>query len=590
MKWFERFKNSFIIWRRFAPQLMEHRGAMLVVLMTSLFVAALEIVRPWTIAWLFDEALAVQGEAQYSPTFVVWTAVGALLAIVGLRIAIDYFRNLKTVAVGHAVTRSLRYRIFAHLIRLGPDFHHRHKSGDLLVRLMGDVPMLKSMLVESTVELGSRIALIVGMIAVMFWKDPFLTALLCLTLPLFVLGVKLISARMTIAVRKQRRKEGQLADYLHEAIAGADAIQSLGRSEHVVHEFARSNRRSVRAGMKVAKLSARMGASVESMIILATAGTLLLGGFRVLDGQLSSGVLLVFLSYVRGLLKPVRAASKHSERIAKGTACGERILAVLDSKIAVLDGEDAWEAPRSVDVLSYEDVSYQYSPGAAALDSINLEFKRGELTGVFGASGAGKSTLAALAVRLFDPSSGTVRLNGTDVRDFKVASLRDRVGFCLQENVLFGETIAENLALGKPESSEAEMWEALEAAGADDFVRSLDDGLETVLGSQGKGLSGGQRRRLVLARTLLRSSPILIVDEPFSGLDRVVAERVHRTLRELAKTKVVVVIAHEQEHLPRLDRVVFLEGGRLQATGTHKSLLEKNASYKKIIENPVGAV
>ena len=589
MKWLARLKGSLIIWRRFAPQLVEHRGAILRVILLSLLVAPLEIARPWTIAWLFDQALMPVGEAKYEPTFVLWTSVGALLVIVGLRIALEYVRNLSTVSVGHSVTRSLRHRIFSHLIRLSPSFHQKHKSGDLLMRLMGDVPMLKSMLVESTVELISRFALVGGTLAVMFWKDAFLTAVLCLTLPLFVIAVKWISSHITIAVRKQRRKEGELADYLHEAIAGADAIQSLGRSEHVIHEFARSNRRSVRAGMKVAKLSAKMGASVESMIILATALTLLLGGFRAIDGTMSAGVLFVFYSYVRGLLKPVRSASKHAERISKGTACGERILAVLDSTIEVADAPNAMLAPTEIKTLSYESVSHEYDEGVAALQDVNLEFKSGELTGVFGVSGAGKSTLAALAVRLFDPSSGIVMVNGVDIREFEVASLRDRIGLCMQENLLFGESIAENLALGKPDSSTEEHWAALERAGADEFVRSLNDGLDTVLGSQGKGLSGGQRRRLVLARTLLRESQILIVDEPFSGLDRIVAERVHRTLRDYARTRVVVVIAHEHEHLPRFDRVVFLEAGYISASGSHEELLRDSSSYKKIIEDPIGA-
>lgn len=588
MKWLARLKESLHIWRRFWPQLAEHLGAMLRVLVLSLLVSALAIVRPWTMAWFFDQALLPVGEPQYEPSFVLWTSVGAFVLIVGSRVALDYLRNLSVVAVGHSVTRGLRHRIFGHLIRLSPSFHQQHKSGDLLMRLMGDVPMLKSMLVESTVELISRIALIGGTLAVMFWQDAYLTGILCLSLPLFVLAVKWISSHITIAVRKQRRKEGELADYLHEAIAGADAIQSLGRSEHVIHEFARSNRRSVRAGMKVAKLSAKLGASVEAMIALATAMTFLLGGFRVLDGSMSAGVLLVFLSYVRGLLKPVRAASKHAERISKGTACGERVLAVLDSEIEVADAPNAVKAPTAIKTLSYEKVSHQYAEGAAALNKIDLVFRQGELTGVFGVSGAGKSTLAALAVRLFDPSSGSVRINGTDIRDFKVASLRDRIGLCMQENLLFGESIAENLALGKPESSSAEQWTALERAGADDFVRALPGGLDTVLGSQGKGLSGGQRRRLVLARTLLRGAAILVVDEPFSGLDRVVAERVHRTLRDYARTRVVVVIAHEQEHLPRFDRIVFLEEGHVSAAGSHEELLQTSDSYKRIIEDPIG--
>lgn len=579
---------SLQVWRRFAPLLLGHRCSMAAVLVASLAVAALEVIRPWTIAWLFDEALLPATTPRYEPEFVLWTSVAALLGIVGLRIAIDYLKTTTVVAVGHSVTRKLRHELFGHLIQLGPGFHHAHKSGDLLVRLMGDVPMLKSMMVDSTVELFSRVLLIATVLGVMFWKDTELTITLCIAVPAFVLVVRWIASRITIAVRKQRRKEGQLADYLHEAIAGSDAIQSLGRSDHVVHEFARSNRRSVRAGMKVAKLSARLGASVESMIVLATAVTLYLGGARVLEGRLSPGELLVFLSYVRSLLKPIRAASKHSERISKGTACGERIAAVLDASVEVTEKRDAQVAPKQIRSLSFEGVSHSYA-GSRALNDINVEFQSGGLTGLYGASGAGKSTLAALTVRLFDPSEGVVRINGIDLRSLRVASLRERIGLCLQENILFGETIAENLALGEPESSREDMWRALEEAGAASFVRSLEDGIDTVLGSQGKGLSGGERRRLVLARTFLRKAPVLIVDEPFSGLDREAATKVRDTLSQYAQDRLVIVIAHEREHLSALDRVVFLESGNLTGEGTHDELLSKNERYRSMIGQSVGA-
>lgn len=564
MKW----GASLRVLRRFAPSLRDHRGALLGVVALAIAVVGLELMRPWAIAWVFDEALApalADGESgpRYEPGFVIWTGALGLFVIVALRVGAEYAGQVSTVAVGHAVTRSLRHRIFEHLVRLAPGFHQRNKSGDLLVRLMGDVPMLRTMLVDSTVELASRVLLIVGTLAVMFWRDALLTAALCVLVPIFGLVVHLISGRITIAVRKQRRKEGELADYLHEALEGTEALQALGRSEDVVRQFARSNRRSVRAGMKAARLAARLSASVELMISAALATCLVLGAFRVVSADLSAGELLVFLSYVRGLFKPVRSATKHAERIAKGTACGERISAVLDERVDVTDEPGARTAPSRVESLEFEGIAHEYTAGVSALEDVHARFVPGEVCGLFGPSGAGKSTLAALAVRLFDPSRGRVLLNGIDVRTLKVQSLRDRVGFCMQESVLFGETVRQNLELGKPEASEDEMWSALEGAGAAGVVRAQPDGLDTVLGARGSGLSGGERRRLVLARTILRDAPVVIVDEPFTGLDMETADHVRRTLTELARERIVIVISHEREELPFFDRVVELRDGRV---------------------------
>ena len=249
----------------------------------------------------------------------------------------------------------------------------------------------------------------------------------------------------------------------------------------------------------------------------------------------------------------------------RARATMERILAVLDSRIEVQDRPDAREAPTAVDSIRYDGVSHEYTAGVPALDSVDLEFHRGELTGVFGASGAGKSTLASLAVRLFDPSSGTVSLNGTDLRDLTVASLRDRVGMCLQENILFGETVAENLALGAPDSTAEEQWEALRSAGADGFVNELEEGLETVLGSQGKGLSGGQRRRLVLGEVVqagFHDHLVAVSDTESDALRLLVDLSLHRIsligLRVVERTTNHAVLINSQLNRPRRLDILFV--------------------------------
>ena len=580
MKWAERISASWPVYKRFWPELRPHRLSLLLVLACAALVAACQVLQPWPTSWIFDHALAPKRPQPHGWSFYVWTGAAAYLGIVLLNAALEFSADLLTARVGHFVSRSLRLRVFQHMALLSPRFHARNKSGDLLVRLIGDVSIVRSMLVDALIELIMRGLWIGGTVAVMVWVDPLLSLALFALLPLIAWIVRRMSGSIRSAARKQRSKEGELADFLHEAIAATDVIQSLGAEGDIVHRFARGNRSSERAGLAAARLSARLSASVQSLLGTGVALTLALGSWRVATGHLSPGELLVFLSYVRGLLKPVRSASRNSEKIAKGAACGERLLEVLDEPIAIQSPPGAPPAPATPRELAFEEVWFRYDDERDALRGFSATLKRGELTGVFGRSGAGKSTMAALAVRLYDPDRGVVKLDGRDVRAFELGSLRERFGVCLQRSVLFGDSIRENLHLGRPAATDDELWSALEGAGAAAFVRTLPKGLDTLLGSAGVGLSGGQARRIALARTLLRRAPILIVDEPFTGLDRAAAARVQATLRELARDALVVVIAHEREFLDAYDRVIFVQNGAVRGAGLHADLQRESEDYR----------
>ncbi len=575
--------RGFAIARRFAPELVEHRSRFARIAVLALSLAALQLLRPWPIQWVFDGALVPTGESRWSARAVIWIGASTTLAIAVVYALVQYIRNIDLADLEHRVTRGLRYRIFAHLTRLSPLYHSRQKSGDLLVRLMGDVPMVTTMIVESPIELFARAVIVIGTIIVMAILDPLLTITVLGVVPPLVLVVRWVSGHIRVAVRKQRKKEGALADYLHEAIAATETVQSLGGSQQVVRKFARGNRRSARAGLKARRLVERLSGSVESLLGCVTAGVLALGSLRVVDGRLTPGELLVFLSYTRALVKPMRAASKHATRIAKGTACGERILAILDENGFVRSKPDAQPTPTDPTRLTFDDVSFAYPDGTTALDSFAVEFRRGELSALVGRSGAGKSTAALLALRLFDPDSGNIRLDGLSLDEFDLESLRDRVGLALQQTTFFGASIRENLLLGRPDASDEEITEALRASGSEAFVAQQPGGIDAVLGAAGRGLSGGESSRLALARTLLRQTPILILDEPFAGLDRKAVLHVAETLHGLAHDRIVIVIAHDFERLDVYDHVVFMEHGRAKDSGSHAELLARLPKYAETV-------
>lgn len=583
MKLIGRMSSVWPVYRRFWPFLARQRAGFALVLAAAVGVALCEVLQPWPTQWLFDRVLAPDGPRPEDWMRGVLVAAGVHLSIVLLNAALQYAADMATARIGHLVARGLRLRVFEHLSRLSPRFHARNKSGDLLVRLIGDVSMVRAMVVDAPIELVTRGLWVIGTVGVMVWLDPLLSLCVFALLPLIAWVVHRLANSIRGAVRKQRSKEGAMADFLHEAIAATDVIQSMGRSGEVVQRFAKDNRSSERAGMRAARLAARLGASVHSLLGVGVALTLGLGGWRVARGELTPGELLVFLAYVRGLLKPVRSASRNSEKIAKGAACGERLLEVLDEPIDIQSRPDAVPAPARPSRLAFEDVWFRYEDDRGVLRGLSAEIKSGELTGVFGRSGAGKSTLAALAVRLYDPDRGSVKLDGRDLRELELGSLRERFGVCLQRSVLFGDTLRENLLLGRPDADEAALWRALEQAGAAQFVRSLPAGLDTLLGSAGVGLSGGQARRVALARSLLRDSAVLIVDEPFTGLDEGAARLVQATLRARAKDALVVVIAHERDFLDAYDQVLLVEDGRVTASGRHVELLERSADYREAL-------
>ena len=600
-----RLSQGAAVARRFLPELRPHRlqlGAMAAI---TLATVGLELLRPWPFKWIVDYALMpdkhkgrhtavanVMGSwaAALTPaSIVLWGSVAAL-AIVVVDCSLDYVGAVLVTRVGQSVSRNLRYRVFDHLSKLSPAFNARNKSGDLLVRLMGDVPLVRTMLVDSSVAVITRTLLVVGTLAMMFAVDWKLTLSVLALIPVFLVILWWIGQQLTVAARRQRKAEGRLADYLHEAIAASAMIQALGRESHTVERFAKSNRKAARTELKASLLSARLAVSVETLFGATAAAALLYGSWRVLSGDLTAGDLIVFVAYVRSLLKPVRATSKHSERISKGVACGERLLGILDEPVEIASGPEARIAPLAPARLAFEDVQFRYVEAVEALRGFSAAFQRGELVGLFGRSGSGKSTVAALAVRLYDPESGRVTLDGVDLREYDLPSLRERFGLAMQEPILFGDTIRENLLLGRPEATQEDLWEALRAAAADGFVRKLAAGIDTELGSGGVGLSGGERRRLCLARTLLRRAPILIVDEPFGGLDNLAVERVRETLAARAREAIVIVIAHDLDHLDAFDRILFLDDGRLDDAGRHSELVARNALYRRTTRSLEGAL
>src|SRR5262249_35772336 len=411
--------------------------------------------------------------------------------------------------------------------------------------------------------------LLVLMLAVMVAVDPVLTVLSLVVMPAILALTTYYGRRIRVNSKHQRRQEGQVAAAMHEALAAIDVVQLHGASEREQERFGALNRRSLKRGTKAVRLEAQMNRGVELAVAGGTVIVLWVGTLRAVHGAITPGELVVFISYLRASYRPLRRASKSVQRSAKALAAAERIVEVLDIEPELTDAPDAVDAPPLAGRVSFENVSFGYVTGHPVLRHVAVEVDAGRTLAIVGETGSGKSTLVSLIPRLFDPGEGVVRVDGHDIRSFTLESLRAQISTVRQEAVLFGISLAENIRYGAPDATDEEVQEAADAAGLGGLAAALPDGYDTLLTERGAPLSGGERQRVAIARALIRRSPILILDEPTTGLDPTRQEELVSTLRDLARRPTTLLVTHDLRLVRSADEIVVLERGLIAARGTY---------------------
>ncbi|MBA2364324.1 MAG: ABC transporter ATP-binding protein, partial [Chloroflexia bacterium] len=474
----------------------------------------------------------------------------------------------------------------AHMQRLSLSFHAKSSTGDLLTRLTGDVNMLRELLVASMLSFISEVVVLVGFVSVMFWMEWRLALASVVVIPVVFALVTVYSGRIRDATRKQRKREGELASRLHQALNGIHIVQLFAREDEEDERLRGLNKRSLRSGLKATRLEAQLNRAVELSLAVGTAVTLWLGALQVIAGRLTPGELIVFVSYMQSFYRPLRRISRVAERATKADSCVERITNVLDQASDVWDG---WVvAPRSSGAfkgaLRFRDMTFEYKPGRPVLREIDFAIAPGQTVALVGPTGAGKSTLLGLVPRLWDPSSGVVEVDGRDVRDYTLKSLRDQIAVVPQDGMLFSGTIRENILYGKPEATVVDLEAAARAARIHDHIVSLPEGYDTSVGERGVTLSGGQRQRLAIARALVKDAPIVLLDEPTTGLDAESESLVMEALDRLLEGRTALVIAHRLATVRRADLILVLDEGRVVESGTHEDLLAAGGRYRALYD------
>ncbi|HEV2122020.1 MAG TPA: ABC transporter ATP-binding protein [Chloroflexota bacterium] len=577
------------IMRQIGPRLRVHRLAIAAAMLSLVGATLMRLLEPWPLQLVVDHVIGAT-PTKGLPTFLgqltdmqlLAISAGAVLLVVGLRALLEYASTIGFALIGSRVLADVRQDLYRHLQRLSLAFHSQARAGDLTMRMMGDIGMMRDVAVTALLPLAANVLILIGMAAVMAWLDWRLALIALLPLPLLSFTTIRLTRNLQSVSRKQRGREGDMAATVSESMAGVRSVQALSLEERTASFFGSQEEGALKQGVKAKRLAAALERSTDVLVGISTALVLWYGTVLVLREALSVGELLVFLAYLKNAFKPVRDFSKHAGRLAKATAAGERVVDLLEQVPDVRDLPGAVAAPRFSGWVQFEDVHFRYADGKQVLSGIQLAVQPGKVVAVVGPSGAGKSTIASLLLRLQDPTGGRILIDGQDIRDFKVETVRAQMSVVLQDTLVLSGTVAENISLANPEATQAEIEEAARLAGAHGFISELPNGYDTVVAERGGSLSNGQRQRLALARAALRESPILIVDEPTTGLDRENERIVIEALRRLSANRAVLLITHDLDFAATVDEIAYIEGGRVVETGSHDELMSRNGHYARL--------
>jgi subfamily B ATP-binding cassette protein MsbA len=529
--------------------------------------------------WLNGWILSTFGRDKLSALNFAALAV-LIIAIVGA--GCSYVEKYVTTTVGQWVTHDLRRTLYSHIQRLSLAYHDHKQTGDLISRVTGDIDAIQSFIVSGLLDSMINSLTLVGMLGVMLYLNWKFTLIALSVAPFLFLVVFSYTRRIKKASREVRKKEGEIVSVMQEVLSSIRVVKAFAREDYEQKRLEEESLEGVEIGLRARALKAKLAPLVEVIVAVGTCLVLWFGARMVLSGALSPGSLVVFILYLGKMYKPMQQLSKMTDAYSKAVVGYERIREILDTHNEIKDIPGARRATKFKGAIAFEQVSFGYEPATLVLKDLNFSIEPGQVAALVGPTGAGKSTIISLIPRFYDPTSGVVKVDGQDVRRFQQKSLRQQISFVLQETLLFHGPIWNNIAYGKPEATRAEILRAAEMANANEFIEKLPEGYNTILGERGVTLSGGQRQRIAIARAIIRNTPILILDEPSSGLDAASEKLVFEALDRLMEARTSIVIAHRLSTIRRANCIFVLKDGTIVERGNHEELMRAGGLYSEL--------
>ncbi|HLS39720.1 MAG TPA: ABC transporter ATP-binding protein [Ornithinicoccus sp.] len=589
--------------RRAWQLLRRHRGSNVPYVLAFLALvleAVTAVIEPVPVAYVVDFLTGEAGDLRDLPWWplpqvmesaaaetIFFLGIG-IIAIAAINKGADSLAEVFMARGGRVLGYNIRVTMYDRLQKLSMAFHDKRRTGDVLTRVTGDVLVVEEFIVASLSNIIASALLLAGSFALLFSQSKEVAVVAIVVVPTLALVANYFSLRLKKVSKEQRAKEGDLASTAQEMLASIRLVQSYGRGHVDLEKFSAQSDQSMRASLKIATIQAQFSFVIAVFEGLTIAAVVWLGYYLITQELLTAGVLVLFVLLIQNMFKPSRKIVSEWYKVGKLLASTERIAELLEREPAVKDAPDARPAPRLSGRLSFENVTFAYHPeyenpgegeAKTVLHDISFETAPGEVVALIGPSGAGKSSIAQLVPRLYDPDSGTVRIDGIDVRELTLASLRSQVSLVLQETMLLSGTVAENIAYGIDDPTREEIERAARLANAHDFITELPDGYDTVLGEKGSTLSGGQRQRIAIARAFIRHAPVLVLDEPTTGLDPQSSAQVIEALRTLMHGTSTLIISHDLDLIRCADRLLVLDGGRIVQEGTPAELARQDGPY-----------
>lgn len=541
---------------------------------------------PLLIKVIIDDVISNDGLPPDEKTkkLFMWIIFMAFLFFI-VRPPIEYYRQYFAQRISNRVLYDIRSNMYGHLQKLGQKFYANNRVGDVISRTINDVEQTKEFIVTGLMNVWIDLVTVVIAIGIMLYMDFKLTLVTLIALPFYVISVKFFFTKLRTLTRERSKALAGVQSYLHERVQGMSVIKSFTLEQHEQGIFKKANGNFLEKALDQTRWNAKTFMVVNTVTGMAPVAVIGYAGYQVIHGSLTLGVLAAFIGYIDSLYNPLRRLVNSSTTLTQSVASMDRMFELMDEKYDITNRENAKELQQVAGKVTFDDVVFRYNDdGRNVLNHLNFTIEPGQTAAFVGMSGGGKSTIISLIPRFYDVTGGSIKIDGQDIRDLTIESLRRNIGIVQQDNVLFSDSIKENILMGNPQATDEEVYAAAKAANAHDFIMSFPDGYDTLVGERGVKLSGGQKQRVAIARVFLKNPPILILDEATSALDLESEALIQESLDRLAHNRTTLIVAHRLSTITHADQIMLIDHGEVKEHGTHQQLMQAGGAYHDLFQ------